>query len=324
MNVALNTSIYGNNNKSRNVAFNGAVPKESAFFKPFKNATNALTDAIADYYTAPIAYSNSLTNWLSRRKNLDKIVGHMQTAGSFIISGMYMIQTLRNDNLDEKKKKTLAVNQGLTLLFSTLGAYLLDSKLVNIWNKYVTNKYVAKHIGKTPEELAENLKTHQKNTKERFFENHQEDVKLENVDLKAQKKAYDKEIKSGLKLPEFGKYLDNLLERKSTKLELKIFKTPNLLHYVEKGLKNTNITADIKALDALKSLIVFGTVYRFIGPVAVTPVANMIGNRLFYSKENKSVKENAEQIQQATDSTKDKYLANNQPKFDKFLSEVKK
>jgi len=32
----------------------------------------------------------------------------------------------------------------------------------------------------------------------------------------------------------------------------------------------------------LKKIMVFGTVYRFLGPVAVTPIANWIGNNLLH------------------------------------------
>ena len=53
----------------------------------------------------------------------------MQVAGSVIISGMYMTQTLRNNQLDEDRKKTLAINQGLTFLMSTVGSYLIDDAL---------------------------------------------------------------------------------------------------------------------------------------------------------------------------------------------------
>ena len=40
-------------------------------------------------------------------------------------------------------------------------------------------------------------------------------------------------------------------------------------------------------MGVLKKLAVFGTVYRFIGPVAVTPFANMIGNKLAEAKANR-------------------------------------
>ena len=283
MNVTLNTSKLTYNTQNRNnkynPSFNGAVPRKSVFLKPVDKAMDKLTDFIADNYTAPIAYSNRITNWLAKREKLDKIVGHMQTAGSFIISGMYMIQTLRNDNLEEKRKKTLAVNQGLTLLFSTLGAYFLDSKLANFWNKNVSMKYAAKNINITTEQLEKDLKAHQDKIKNLYKEKHPEDAEL----LK--------------------------------------FKKPNLLHYVDKGLKNETLTGKLKGLDALKSLIVFGTVYRFIGPVAVTPFANMIGNALFYTD-----KQNTNHAQQKVQDTKtqEQYLANNMPKFENFLNNIKK
>lgn len=256
MNITLNTSsqiAYNNNNlKSRyNQNFTSAVPVQSAFLKPFNTAMDKMTDGIAKYYTG-FAFSNRLTNWLAKREKLDKIVGHMQTAGSFIISGMYMTQTLRNKDLDEKRKKTLAVNQGLTLLFSTLGAYILDDKLASFWNKNVSMKYAAKNIGVTREKLEQDLNNHRNKIKALYMEKHPEDANL-------------------------------------TK-----FQRPNLLHYIEKGLKNETLTGKIKGLDALRSLVVFGTVYRFIGPVAVTPFANMIGNILFYSKTDTNNKNNEE------------------------------
>ena len=39
-------------------------------------------------------------------------------------------------------------------------------------------------------------------------------------------------------------------------------------------------------MGVLKKLVVFGTVYRFLAPVAVTPFATMIGNKLVHAKNN--------------------------------------
>lgn len=289
MNVTLNTSkfTYNNNqyrnNNKQNPSFSGAVPVKSAFLKPFDTAMDKVTTTIAKHYTG-LAFSNPVANWLAKREKLDKIVGHMQTAGSFIISGMYMLQTLRNDNLDEKRKKTLAVNQGLTLLFSTLGAYFLDNKLANFWNKNVSMKYIAKNTGKTVEQLEKDLNTHREEIKKLYREKHPEDIN-------------------------FAK-----------------FKKPNLLHYLEKGLKNETLTGKLKGLDALKSLIVFGTVYRFIGPVAVTPFANMIGNRLFYSakQENKQKAETKNEIKQEPVNQGGSQFIANKAKLDNFMANIKK
>lgn len=278
MKVTLNTSTYNNNrqnlnNKKNNPSFNGTVPVKSAFLDPFRRGVDKITDKIADYYSG-FAFSNSFTNWLAKREKLDKIVGHMQTAGSIVISSMYMTQTLRNENLDEKRKKTLAINQGLTLLFSTLGAYTLDSKLANFWNKHVSMKYAANFLEKPVEELEKGLAKHREAIKALYIEKHPEDA------------------------------------------ELAKFKKPNLLHYVEKGLKNDNLTGKLKGLDALKSLIVFGTVYRFIGPVAVTPFANMIGNMLFNAEPKAKKQPETAPVQQ------NQYIAN-KPKFENFISKAK-
>ncbi len=83
----------------------------------------------------------------------------MQVAGSVIISGMYMTQTLRNNQLDEDRKKTLAINQGLTFLMSTVGSYLIDDALdgIALWEKNVSLKYAKKYLGEDGKDLAKNF-----------------------------------------------------------------------------------------------------------------------------------------------------------------------
>ena len=53
-----------------------------------------------------------------------------------------------------------------------------------------------------------------------------------------------------------------------------------LTEILKKSLKDENLVGKLKGLDVLKSLIIFGSVYRFIGPVVVTPVATWLGNML--------------------------------------------
>jgi hypothetical protein len=160
MNVTLNTSISHNqyNVRKQNPSFNGSIPRKSAFLKPFNKGYDKLVDKLTDYYEAPM-YSNKLANWFSHRDDIGRIVDHMQTIGSFIVTGMYMLQTLRNQNMDEKRKKTLAINQGLTLLASTAIAHLVSEKLVGPWNKHVSMKYAANKLECSQDELAEKLKT---------------------------------------------------------------------------------------------------------------------------------------------------------------------
>lgn len=238
--ITLNTSItnsFNNSYQRKNPSFQGRVPQESAFLNPMKKLFDKGTDYIAKYYTAPLI-SSKVSNWLFHRSDIGRIVDHMQAIGSYVISGMYMIQTLRNKDMDEDRRTTLAINQGLTLVASTAIAYLISERLVGPWNKHVSMKYAANKRGISVEQLEQELKAHQDKIKKIYIEKHPED------------------------------------------LELKKFKKPNLIHYVEKRLKNENLAGKLKGLDVLKSLIIFGSVYRFFGPVAVTPVATWLGNLL--------------------------------------------
>ena len=238
--ITLNTSISNSNQRyqrTSNPAFKGAMPQKSAFLNPITKGFDKLTDGIAKYYTGPL-YSSKIANWLANRNDVGRIVDHMQAIGSYVISGMYMLQTIRNKDMDEDRRRTLAINQGLTLVASTAIAYLVSERLVGPWNKHVSMKYAANKRGISVEQLEKELEAHRAKIKKIYMEKHPDDI------------------------------------------ELKKFKKPNLIHYVEKSLKNDNLAGKLKGLDVLKSLIIFGSVYRFFGPVAVTPVATWIGNHL--------------------------------------------
>lgn len=66
-------------------------------------------------------------------ENLSKLGGnmteHMATVGSLITSGVYVTRTLTNKNLDNSKKKTLAINQALCFVVPTICAYTVNSAL---------------------------------------------------------------------------------------------------------------------------------------------------------------------------------------------------
>lgn len=287
MNVTLNTSnpnySYRYNNKKNYAqaqSFGSGMPLQSAFLNPFKKGMDKLTDKIAQYYTGPI-FSSRVTNWLAQKDNVGSIVDHMQTIGSVVISGMYMTQTLRNQNMDEKRKKTLAVNQGLTLLASTGIAYLFSHWFLGPWNNKISMPYAAKKLNITTEQLEKDLNTHREKIKKLYIEKHPDDA------------------------------------------ELKKFKKPNLMHYVDKGLKDADLAGKLKGLDVLKSLIIFGSVYRFLGPVAVTPVANWIGDKLFGgSDKNKKAAPQPAAQEQAKPET-DKQTVAQRPELKNFLSGMK-
>ncbi len=191
--------------KNQNVHFGSKQP--SKFFKPFEKITEPIkkqydkfTDLIASGIVklleskpieAIVKKSGDNEHFMGN-KSKDKtgyLYTHLTALTSVILSGFYMKKTLENKNLDEKKRRVLAINQGLVTGVSTATAYTLD-----IW--------LDKRYG------------------------------------------------------EFTKKFEKINKGES-----------KLAHY-SSGLK------------MLKTAVIFGTIYRFIAPVFVTPIANHIGNKI--------------------------------------------
>ena len=211
---------YYNQVKNQNVNFGSENP--SKFFKPLEKVTNPiknqydkLTDLIASGIVKllelkpirGIVKKSGKNEHLMGNKEKDKtgyLYTHLTALTSVILSGFYMKKTLENKNLDEKKRRVLAINQGLVTAFSTVTAYTLD-----IW--------LDKRYG------------------------------------------------------EFTKKFESINK-----------KEPKLEHY-SSGLR------------MLKTAVIFGTIYRFIAPVFVTPIANKIGNNI-EEKEALKAKAKAAQI----------------------------
>lgn len=287
MNITLNSNNfntqYYNYNKNNNAGqsklqasynnqtFTGinpvdALPAKSKFLGNFKkaisNGFDKFTTGIATYYTTKL-YTSPVSLWLAKHTDkLDGVVDHMQVVGSVIISGMYMKKTLRNNDLDEDRRKTLAINQGLTFGVSTLGSYLIDNSLDSMWEKF-TQKYASKQLGdkKLPEKIA----------------------KLNEGIIKDAERKFNKQWKDI-----------------SKKQKPKLIDT---LKYIEDNVPNTGIESKIKGMGVLKKLLVFGTVYRFLSPVAVTPLASMLGNYLSAKTTKKTDKS---QVKEANQETKTK------------------
>lgn len=265
MNVTLQTNNFNpqygyknlkQNNKNNNnllyapsfTAGIGDVPQKSKLLNPVSRAMDKFTTWLSKNYTDKLYTSWLAKKLASKAEKLDSVVDVMAILGSVVISGMYMIQTLRNKDLDEDRRKTLAINQGLTFLMATLGSVTIDKSLDKWWEKQ-TEKYAVSRTGDA--KLPERIKA---------------------INDKAIKKA---EEELGKPLSEFTK--------KEKKKHLKL---TNTLKYVEDNLENTDLEVKLKGMGVLKKLIIFGTVYRFLSPVAVTPLANMIGNKLVAKKED--------------------------------------
>lgn len=124
------------------------------------------------------------------------LFSHLLVLGSTLLSGFYVLKTLQNDKLDDKKKKTLAINQTATFVLSTIMAYTFD----------------------------------------------------------------------------------NIISKKTDRIKKKFVElNPEPVHA-------SKMNDYMKGIDAAKKIMIFATMYRFIAPVIVTPIANAIGNRLHEDK----------------------------------------
>lgn len=114
-----------------------ATEKAPGAIKRFRNAWNAkLNEVIEKGITkpilAPIMNSKFIENFAEKTKNIDNMACHMTTAGSIVTTATYAgtsLKTLRKDEEQKKRAKTLVLNQVMVTGLSTLGAYTINDKL---------------------------------------------------------------------------------------------------------------------------------------------------------------------------------------------------
>ena len=82
----------------------------------------------------------------------DKLTSHLIVLGSTLLSGFYIGKTLKNKNMDEQKRKTLAVNQALVYGTSTVMAYSFDGWARKNFNK-IFDKFEKANMDATPAQM---------------------------------------------------------------------------------------------------------------------------------------------------------------------------
>lgn len=133
-NLPVKTNTYYSN-----INFNGTpvgvTPAKSKFFEPVKKFFKPMMDAYnksMDKFAMKLAKTfgkllelKPVEKIVERTKNWD-LVSHLSVFTSVVLSGFYIQKTLENKKLDEHRKMTLAINQGIVCLFSGALAYTFD------------------------------------------------------------------------------------------------------------------------------------------------------------------------------------------------------
>lgn len=190
---------------SNGITFGAAIKPESKFFAPiiklYRHIMNPIEEKLADGFQWLVqtkVAEKIVTETGNHPKFKEKLFPHLIVLGSTILSGFYVLKTLNNKKLDEKKRTTLAINQGAVYVLSTIMAYTFDIAL----GKKTT----------------------------------------------AVKKEFER-INAG----------------------------------------KLNVNKQLNGIGKAKSIIIIDSIYRFLAPVAMTPIANAIGNRIQNKKNEELV-----------------------------------
>ena len=293
-------------NNAKQQSFTGNVASEAAqavvntskdkssIFKPLSDFYDRCTDSVAKYFTSKVVDSKPMNYIADKLKDSNNLFQHCLTTGSLITSGLYMEKTLTNDKLDKDRKKTLAVNQGLTFIISTAGAYSLDKYLKKWWEN-VTAKFVGYQID--DEKFHTNFK--------KINEGIEEINRKLKQDPKADVNKIAEEVKKSMNMPKAGEkgykgyteYLEHAVKGAIEDADdaVKSVEKLGLNKYIDKLVESKSIpelskelSGKIKGMGALRTMLVFGFVYRFFVPVVVTKPANWLCEKYLSSKKAKA------------------------------------
>ncbi len=233
-----------NSNQAKAVNFRGKIPEAAVetVVNAAKTTNKAggfydkFTDYIAKHFSAPLLNSSKLQNAAEKYKDSEFLFNHVATVTSAVISGVYMQRTLSNENLEEDKKKVLAINQGLTFAISTTLSYLIDAKL-NSWWERVTARFIgARALDKN---FAADYKVAQQQVSD----------KIKSMKAAKASKEELKKVKP-LKALDFAKQKNLVLP--------------------------TNIDGLVSGMEILKKMAIIGIIFRLAVPIVATPMASWI------------------------------------------------
>lgn len=273
-----------------------AAEEKSGIFKPFNTFYDKCTDFIAKHFTGKLVDSKPMNYIAENLKDSSNLYQHCLTAGSLVTSGLYIEKTLTNDKLDKDRKKTLAVNQGLTFVLSTIGAYTLDKYLKNWWEN-VTAKFVGNQV-----EL-ENFSENFKNINKAIDTINKKLKETPNADVN----KIAEQVKESLKMPKegengykgFTEYLEHAVKGAIEDADdvVKSVDRLKLDKYIEKLVGEESklmpalseeLSAKVKGMGLLRSMLVFGFIYRYFVPVVVTKPSNWLCEKYLSHKQSKS------------------------------------
>ena len=267
----------------------------------FKGVPSTITEPLSNFYEK-VASKGGFQKFISKFSKTNSFT-HLMVAESCFLSGFYMINTLKNKKIKKEQKPQMLINDALTLGVSTAGAYFLDDKVTKVVDN-LSNNYFTKnqdfYINKA-KESAKNL-AQKTGIMDDIFNAAKEATddgigavtkkigeQLSGIVAKGDKtKAFQI---SADKLKEVQEGVSNAIKANKGNMEGAKKAATGLIDDVYDKLAG-KVEADkvIPGINKIKTLVIFGIIYRYLGPVVVTPIANKLSSKFFSNKKNNEAK----------------------------------
>lgn len=141
-------NYYNNVYTKKNAVNFGAtsLKSESKIFKPIKDCfarvAKGYEKRIVDKFANGFGrlFQTDSAKWvIDRSKKNKNLFNHLMTSASVVLSSFYILRTLTNKDLDDKKKKTLAINQALVFSVSTVACYTIEGWIKSKINTFANH-----------------------------------------------------------------------------------------------------------------------------------------------------------------------------------------
>ena len=144
MSITPMLTSYSNNRPSfkanptkKPTTFISLATRASVAAKKMDDKYKGFIETLAEKVVAPIINSKRMGKVIDKTANIDngKMTEHMATVGSIVTTTTYAGTTLMNDKLEKKPARTLALNQIMVTILSTIGAYTINDKVADFTKK---------------------------------------------------------------------------------------------------------------------------------------------------------------------------------------------
>lgn len=267
-----------------------------------KGVPNFISDGLSKLY-GKVASNDTFVKGVSKFSEFQKVKPFtcLMIAESVILSGFYMITTLRNKKIKKEQKPQMLVNDTLTLGVSATGALVLDGVVTKAVDK-MSESYFLKNqdfyinearkaaenaqksgILKSIGEAAENVTEDGIKAITDKIGEQAKDLIAKGQDLKAFQITSEK-------LGEIQEGVTNAIKSNSGNAEAATKAATEVIGELYDKLAG-KVEADkiVPGINKLKTIVIFGIIYRYLSPVVMTPIANKISAK-FFDKKNKTEK----------------------------------